>query len=297
MIRHRSILAAAGTGLVLLVAAALAHQPEGVVYRAFHFADAAVPVMDGDLADWDQVPEEYLFDLTHHEEIAVKLFDQYDRSDLDVRRAAVGWNDRQNRLYFMAEVFDDVVRYSKPNTDSLDTFHSRLRGAHVHGADIWEIVIDADHGGELVVGHSEEAAEEMRHRSAYTQNYHLYMPPLNGEYWHWLWGKAMWLPDPQWSGMGYTFAGADTDSGTVTYETYLTPFDDLHPAGIDSSVVHDLEAGKVIGLSWAFLDADESDEKFDAFWSLSKRQGPRMCCAGEDLVDFLLVPPAGGEPE
>ena len=78
MIRHRSILAAAGTGLVLLVAAALAHQPEGVVYRAFHFADAAVPVMDGDLADWDQVPEEYLFDLTHHEEIAVKLFDQYE---------------------------------------------------------------------------------------------------------------------------------------------------------------------------------------------------------------------------
>jgi hypothetical protein len=289
MTRLTSILLITGACLALATDG-VAHLPEGVVYRAFPFPDDAVPAMDGNLADWAGVPAEYFFDLTHHEEISAKLSDQYDRSDLDVRRAAVGWNDRLNRLYFMAEVFDDVVRFSKPSTDSLDTYHSRLHGAHVHGADIWEIVIDADHGGELVVGHSEDPSVEMRHRSAYAQNYHLYMPPLNGEYWHWLWGKAMWLPDPQWSGMGYTFAGADTDSGTVTYETYLTPFDDLHPAGIDSSVLHDLTAGNIIGLSWAFLDADDSDTNFDAFWSLSKEQG-QMCCDGSYLVDFLLMPP------
>lgn len=281
---------------VCLAGTASAHFPAGVLYKAFPFGDDQIPTMDGDLSDWDIVPEEYLLDLTDHEEVRAKLFDQYDRTDLDIKRVAVGWNDRSNRLYFMAEVYDDVVRFHKDNPDSLDTYYSRLHGAYVHGADIWEIVIDADHGGELVVGYSKDDAEEMRRRSAYTQNYHLYMPPLNGEYWHWLWGKALWTKDAAYSGVGWRFAGAHTDSGTVTYETYLTPFDDLHPAGIDSSVVHDLTAGKVIGLSWAFLDADESETEFDAFWSLSKDRVMKMYCMGEYLVDFLLVPPPADFP-
>ena len=179
----------------------VAHFPEGVVYKAFPFADDQVPVLDGDLSDWDIVPPEYVFDLTHHEEVRAKLFDSYDRADLDIRRVAVGWNDRQNRLYFMAEVYDDVVRFHKENPDSLDTYFSRLRGAYVHGADIWEIVIDADHGGEDVINLGTDEDTEMRLRSAYTQNYHLYMPPLNGHYWHWLWGKALWTQDADFKGI------------------------------------------------------------------------------------------------
>jgi hypothetical protein len=37
-----------------------------------------------------------------------------------------------------------------------------------------------------VVNLSENEEEEMRLRSAFAQNYHLYMPPLNGSYWHWM---------------------------------------------------------------------------------------------------------------
>ena len=275
---------------------AAAHFPDGTVYAAFPFPDDRLPVLDGDLSDWDIVPAGYILDLSHHEEVKAKQFDRYDTTDLHIRRVAVGWNDTHNRLYFMAEVYDDVVRFHKDNPDSLDTYLSRLRGAYVHGDDIWEIVVDADHGGELVVGHSEDEAVEMRKRSAYTQNYHLYMPPINGEYWHWLWGKATWTKDPAWSDVGWTFAGADMDAGTVTYECYLTPFDDLHPTGPDSSVVHDLEAGSIIGLSWAFLDADDSDETFDAFWSLSKDHEMKMYCMGEYLVDFVLMPPRSESP-
>ncbi|MEE2659673.1 MAG: hypothetical protein VX733_14290 [Candidatus Latescibacterota bacterium] len=275
---------------------AIAHVPDGTVFAAYEFSNDQVPEMDGDLSDWELVPQSYFLDLQHHEEVHAKLFDAHDTTDLHIRRVAVGWNDTHNRLYFMAEVYDDVVRYEKENTDSLDTWYSRYNGAYVHGADIWEIVIDADHGGELVVNHTDDRNEavEMRKRSAYTQNYHFYMPPLNGDYWHWLWGKALWTKDEAYSDVGWTLRGDGHGSpGEITYETYLTPFDDLHYAGPDSSVVHQLEAGEIIGLSWAFLDADDSPTTFDTFWSLSKDREMKMYCMGEYLVDFVLTPRPG----
>ena len=119
---------------------------------------------------------------------------------------AVGWNERLNRLYFMAEIADNIHLFEKPpdHIDSLDTYNSRRTGAFVQGSDIWEIVIDADHGGVRVVNLSEDEAEEMRLRSAFAQNYHLYIPPLNGFYWHWLWGGRRGLmtrPLRMWAGV------------------------------------------------------------------------------------------------
>ncbi len=275
--------------IALLVAPAHAHFPPGKVYQVFQFPDGRVPRMDGDLGDWAVVPPEYFFTQKDHEENAVGLGDTQDLADLDIRRMAAGWNDRLNRLYFMAEVYDDVHRFHKEQVDSLNTLHSRFTGAHVHGADIWEIVIDADHAGEKVVNFSKDDMEvEMRHRSAYVQNYHLYIPPLNGYYWHWLWGKALWVEGAAYSGLGWRYAGEDQSSGTVTYECYLTPFDELHPAGPDSSRVHDLQENAVIGLSWAYIDADSSDTQYDMFWTLNHKL--EMYCMGEYLADFKLMP-------
>ena len=76
---------------------------------------------------------------------------------------AVGWNERLNRLYFMAEVSDNIHLFEKPadHIDSLDTYNSRRTGAFVHGSDIFEIVIDADHGGERVA--TEQSTDEVPH--------------------------------------------------------------------------------------------------------------------------------------
>jgi hypothetical protein len=278
--------------LALLIAGALparAHFPPGVTYQVFQFPDDQVPVMDGSAGDWAAVPSTYTLSLRDHEEVSRGLGDDYAPQDLDLRKVAVGWNDRLNRLYFMAEVYDDVHRFHKDQVDSLNTLYSRTAGAYVHGADIWEIVIDADHAGEQVVNFSkEDMALEMRQRSAFTQNYHLYLPPLNGYYWHWLWGRALWTESAAYSGVGWQYDGEDLSGGTVFYECYLTPFDDLHPAGPDSSRVHDLKENEVIGLSWAFLDADSSATEFDAFWSLSRKL--EMYCMGQYLVDFRLMP-------
>ena len=273
----------------LVALPATAHVFDAKVFKTFQFPDDRIPQMDGDLNEWDIVPSEFFFDYDDYEEMHRGIGAALDTTDFYIKRAAVGWNDATNRLYFMAEVYDDVFRFSKESTDSLDTFHSRLTGAHVHGADIWEIVVDADHAGDKVIGFDRENPEvEMRYRSAYVQNYHLYIPPLNGQYWHWLWGKAMWTAEPEYSGVGWNYPGEHMSAGTATYECYLTPFDDLHPDGPDSSTVHDLRENAIIGLSWAFLDADTSAATYDAFWTLSRQK--KMYAGEEFLADFRLLP-------
>ena len=277
-----------------------AHFPEDTVYPIFQFPEDKIPKMDGDFSDWDIFPQNYVIDNTPHAEVHRDSAD-HNKSDLNIYKIAVGWSDKTNRLYFFAEVYDDVWRFKHPNTDSLDTQHSRLTGAHVHGSDIWEIVVDADHAGDKVINFSEETDAELRFRSAYTQNYHLYIPPLNGHYWHWLWGKSLWTKNEEFSGMGWSgnkerqfknlWTGgkiSHLDAGRIKYECYLTPFDDLHPNGITESITHDLKENAIIGLSWGFIDADMLDDTYDAFWSFNK-QG-KIYCDGKFLADFRLMP-------
>ena len=259
----------------------------GLTYQAFQFADDQVPEMDGELSDWDVMPAELFFDYRDHGEVLRGKGIAHDRANLHIKRAAVGWNDRLNRLYFMAEVYDDYHRFHAEDPDMLDTFESRFQGTGRAGNDLWEIVIDADHGGELVVGYSSDEEEERLNRSTYTQNYHLFIPPLDGYLWHWLLGAATWTDDPRYSGAGWHFEGGHTDSGTVTYECYLTPFDLLHPDGPEQSVVHDLSDDEIIGLNWAFVDWDTPGDSRD-FWSLFGQPG--ICCDGEALSDFHLMP-------
>ena len=275
---------------VLLGLPVFAHTPEDTTYKAFQFPAGHEPQMDGNAIDWSLVPAEYFHDFTLYEE-RHRDGAATDTSDLHIRRAAVGWSKSTNRLYFIAELYDDVWRFHKDHPDSLDTHHSRMTGAHVHGSDMWEIVIDADHGGDKVIGFADrdEAPHvELRHRSAYTQNYHLYTPPVNGHYWHWLWGKALWTKEERYSAVGWSGDIAHLGSGTLIYECYLTPFDDLHPAGPHQSRLHRLSEGNIIGLSWAFLDADTSATTYDAFWTFS--QDARIYCSGEYLSDFELMP-------
>jgi glucose/arabinose dehydrogenase len=270
------------------VISAAAHAPEGAVYKVYQFADDNVPQMDGDTSDWDQVPIEYFFDLHDHTEVKEGKGIEHNTADLHIKRVAVGWNERLNRLYFMAEVADNIHLFEKPAAH-IDSLKNNGTGAFVHGSDIFEIVIDADHGGERVVNLSDDEAEEMRLRSAFAQNYHLYMPPLNnGSFWNWMWGWATWTDDPAYSDVGWRFEGEHGSDGTVIYECYLTPFDDLDPAGPESSIVHDLTEGAIIGLSWAFLDADAGTAQQRAFWSLSGER--QMAANAAFLSDFELMP-------
>ena len=94
--------------------------------------------------------------------------------------------------------------------------------------------------------------------------------------------------EERYSAVGWQGAVEHLSSGTVIYECYLTPFDDLHPEGPHLSRRHSLQEGAIIGLGWSFLDADTKEDTFDAFWALT--QHPKMYCSGEFIGDFELMP-------
>ena len=44
----------------------------------------------------------------------------------------------------------------------------------------------------------------------------------------------------------------------------------------------------IIGLSWVFIDADDQENGYDAFWSFNKEG--KIYCDGQFLADFRLMP-------
>lgn len=259
--------------------AASAHFPEEALYRVFQFPDNLLPVMDGDLRDWDIVPESYWTDTYDLMETVRGLGTDFDVEDLSVL-TAVGWNDTQNRLYFVVKGHDDILNME----------HEGYAG--VHGGDIWEIVIDADHSGGIYNGFSKtDQALEDRYMSSHAQNYHILFPPSSEDWTVWLWGKAQWTCSLPYAKVGWTLDGEPEGRGTVYQEISVTPFDDLHWAGIDSSIVHDLKEGEILGISWSFLDYDENDDQYDGFWNLSHMT--RMDHTADLLPDFVLAPVEG----
>ena len=50
-------------------ASSFAHFPENQVYKIFQFHDDHIPQMDGDLADWDIVPNDYIYDYTYYADV------------------------------------------------------------------------------------------------------------------------------------------------------------------------------------------------------------------------------------
>lgn len=261
---------------------ALAHLPDGKSYLVFQFPDSLLPAMDGDLGDWKIVPERYWTSTAELMDTEKGQGTKVDDQDLAVR-TAVGWNKTHNRLYFAVEAYDDI--------------HNIERGLPpegIWGGDIFEIVVDADHSGGIYNGFSStDSTLENRWRSARTQNYHVFLPPESKDRTMWLWGKAQWTCKPPFAEVGWKYDGVPGGKGTVYQELWVTPFDDLNWAGPDSSVVHQLKEGEVIGVSWSFLDFDASDEAYDGFWNLSHNS--RMDHTADLLLDFVLEPVEPGK--
>ena len=88
---------------------AFAHIPEGRVFGVFQFPTDKLPVLDGNISEWDVVPDEMWIDLDDPD-IVVGEGDvgrEKDRSNLYFRYA-MGWNDELDRLYHVYDRFDDV---------------------------------------------------------------------------------------------------------------------------------------------------------------------------------------------
>ena len=114
-------------GIVLVASTSWAHLPVGEVFPAVQFPDDKVPTVDGNLADWESIPDAYWINHEQLTETVRGVGTAWDATDLALR-AIVGWNPTTNKLYVMEDRFDDAVWVTT-------------------GWEPMEMVFDADHSG------------------------------------------------------------------------------------------------------------------------------------------------------
>jgi hypothetical protein len=247
----------------------------GVVFRIFQFPADKIPRIDGNADDWSIVPDDYaigmdqLVDDTHPDR-------KPDAKDLDVK-VKVGWVKGLNRLYFLYEAYDNYWDFSEP-------------GLH---NDIFELVVDGDmSGGPLIesLRSTKELSERDAHFSMHgvqAQNYHIMTPPL-GKDWALAWGCNSYVKNLPYANAAYNYNFKPGESGKLTLEFWITPFDYAGCEGPQRAVESVLSENKLIGLSWAVLDYDDRASPAHAFWNLSRQH--TMYGNADQLVSFRLMP-------
>jgi hypothetical protein len=256
-------------------AVAMAADRPGTVFRIFQFPADQIPRVDGNGDDWKIVPDAYaigmdqLVDDTHPDR-------KPDLKDLDVK-VKVGWVKGLNRLYFLYEAYDNYWDFGQP-------------GLH---NDIFEVVVDGDmSGGPLIERFqpTKELSERDAHFSMHgvqAQNYHI-MTPAVGKDWALAWGCNSWVKKLPWSNAAYQYNFKPGESGRLTLEFWITPFDYAGCEGPERAVESVLREGKLIGLAWAILDYDDAKSETHSFWNLSRQH--TMYGNASELVAFRLMP-------
>ena len=255
-------------------ASADALERPGVEYKIFQFPRNMIPDIDGDASDWDIVPDDYKIGATELQDTVNN--NQYDPDNFDVT-VTMGWVKGMNRLYFLYEAYDDYWFFEEPG----------LTG------DIFEIVVDGDlSGGPLIANFRDDLDvntwQGYLFHGVHAQNYHIFTP-AEGKNWTLAWGCQPWIADLPWANAVYSYNFKHGESGRLTLEFWITPFDYAAYEGPSRSVVSKLEENKIIGCSWAILERDDPNAgKRGGFWNLSHKT--RMYGDASDLVAFRLMP-------
>ncbi|WP_318186596.1 PKD domain-containing protein [Pelagicoccus enzymogenes] len=246
-------------------------------FKVYQFGPDEIPQIDGDAADWSQVPDEYVVGTKELWEDSGKHEGLLPES-IDVK-VKVAWVEGLNRLYFLYEAYDDYWDFSLPGLKN-DTF---------------EVVVDADlSGGPLIdrfrnnAEHISETEAWMSMHGTHAQNYHIFTPAQDKD-WCMLWGPGQWIKELPYANYAYSYDFEPGESGTLTLEFWITPFDYASSHGPDRSVESKLVEDKLIGLAWAIIDYDDVDStRNNGFWNLSTSH--TMYGKADELVAFRLMP-------
>jgi hypothetical protein len=265
-----------------LASSALAHKPEGVVRTVFQWPAGLEPALDGDLSEWDIVPEDYFLTTKDHVETNLGKGNNFDESNLALR-VAVGWSKGTNRLYFMMRRFDNL--YDRNGV-----------GGAAGGDDSWEIEVDADHGGESIwVGEDEvpDPTERELAQGRWAQTSHNRFPPLEPFGWKWFWvSKSTWHDKQPWADYGFRLDGqANSGEATAYVEIMSAAWDDFNFNGPDLSVLHEFKDNEIMGLAWGVIDHDsnaEDDSGHNGWWGITGDGDQWRTAAAAS--DFLLAP-------
>ncbi|MGK0239505.1 MAG: hypothetical protein ACI92G_002982 [Candidatus Pelagisphaera sp.] len=265
------------SAMLSFVAAAYSLERPRVEFKVYQFPADAIPRVDGDSSDWEQVPEAYAVktdqlweDSGKHEGIHPETI------DVSVK---VAWVKGMNRLYFLYEAYDDYWDFALPGLKN-DTF---------------EIVVDGDLSGGPLIDRFRENADAVSESEAWrsmhgvhAQNYHIFTPARDKD-WCMLWGPAQWLKDLPYSNASYDYQFEPGENGKLTLEFWITPFDYVDADSPDRSTESILAEDRIIGLCWAIIDYDDVDSsRNNGFWNLSRSH--TMYGKASELVAFRLMP-------
>ena len=249
-------------------------RPE-VTFPVFQFPANRIPRIDAKVDDWAIVPARYAIGMDQLQDTVNHT--PLDRKDLDVT-VKVGWVKGLNRLYFLYEAYDNYWDFRHPDLHN----------------DIFEVVVDGDlSGGPFIKqmhplkGYDPDQAHFTFH-GVHAQNYHIFTPAGHKD-WAMVWGCQPWIKRLPYANAAYDYRFKHGESGKLTLEFYITPFDYAAYEGPERSVESKLWENKTIGLSWSVLDYDDDQAKsYRGFWNLSHKTS--MYGNASDLVAFKLMP-------
>jgi hypothetical protein len=249
----------------------------GVEYQIFQFPANQIPRIDGDAGDWSIVPDSYSIGTDQLVDTVGKHGDKRDPDNLDVN-VKVGWVKGHNHLYFLYEAYDNFWDFK--STD-------------LHN-DIFEVVVDGDRsGGPLIRQMHPKAAlrdkmeTHFQFHGVHAQNYHIFTPAAEKD-WTMVWGSQPWIKELPWANAATQYDFKHGESGRLTLEFFITPFD-YAPPDQTRAVPSVLKENQLIDLSWSVLDYDSDLEKqYNGFWNLSHKT--TMYGDASDLVPFRLMP-------
>lgn len=252
---------------------AAAHLPGGSALPAFQFPESLVPVVDGDLRDWDAVPHRYRITETGLKDLVSDAPPQAEDFAVSVM---IGWCESTNRLYVAAEVGDDQHQVDRPDGTAASL---------IWQDDDMELMVDADHsGGQYARFDGLPADEALALNGAAASHFLMAGPHPDGEYFV-NYSAAEWyaLPDGPHTQAALVHTGAAT-----RYEMSIAPFAEVNMVAAFLSRPHDLVEGEIIGLNLEFRDFDASSEVWEAVWSLSG--GQNAFFLSERFADLQLMP-------
>jgi len=236
-------------------------------------------VIDGNLSEWNIVPEKYVLTTDDFQYMGDQPIDL---ADFAILRVVIGWSDARNRLYFAIQIHDDTLRLERQRDDE------------ILGDDGVIIYLDADHSGGRYRNWDYEFAEretEWYHARRGTQATYYFLsihpspPPENlsplvvdnfGK-----WVRYSPYTEVAWQATTNSLEGGYD----ISYELAIIPFDSLKWQGPDVSKFHDLQTGEVLGLDCMLQDVDGWHS--DGVWTLTT--DGRIFTYSDAFSDFMLA--------
>lgn len=228
----------------------------GEMQYVFQFPDGQTPTIDGDLGDWDIVPDLYW---VHAEDMVISEGFEYDPSNSNMR-LAWGWNDTENRIYFATWIYDDC---------------------YMESGEYFSIYVDPAHAklGPDAIYVTSPDEEKERWFFALANKYYFLRPEKGTTMYSYNTTDPDWDCMPPYGDHAFQFLEGSLGSNapaTVTAEMMITPWEDLNSVAGETAAesigkckIVDLTENELIGIELSKSDTDVDQDRYylAVFWA------------------------------